>query len=292
MKKVLLFLKNRYHIAAIGFLLIFLYSLIILFTYRFRELPDSLPHTIVKTIEQSSYQGMPLFTASQFFDHLIKKYPQFDIRAAGNKPWKQTETLHSFLLLTLDDDVAHFGDRKNLTIQKLQEDSGVYLFLLTQKSGKRILLLSSMIEKLKVSSSYHPKGSPFKLGVHKTGYKSWMYVGLLTENFNEKMHEGVWAHPLNKKGTFITIITPLMATATQITFQSGITDTGKCKHCSPVIATIVQGEHTQKINAPEGDWKTVPLKGFNPKKPLTITITTEKPGRRHYCFNIAYTMKK
>ena len=282
---------DKYHIAAIGFLVIFLASIFTIFSYRIRTLPSALPPVIISEIKQETYKGIPVFTTTQFFDHLIHSYPTIDLRAAGNKPWEQTETLHSFLLLSLDNNIQNFLHSSQILSKKLQEEDGIFLYLLTQKSGKQTILLSSMVDALQVSSSYYPKGSTFKLGIHKTGYKSWMYVGLLTEKFNKKMREGIWSHPLDKKGTFITIKTPALSHAATAVFQSGITDTGKCHHCSPVIATITQGELTQKITAPEGAWNEIPLKKFDAKKPFTIKITTTKPGRRHYCFNIAYTME-
>ena len=282
---------DRYHIAALGFLIIFLYSLFILFTYRFKDIPDHLPTEIVKVVAQNSYEGMAIFTSSQFFDHLISRYPKLDIRAAGNKSWEQAEALHSFLLLTLDDNIDHFSDITGISIKELKKKDGITLYLFSQKKGIRTISLSSMIEKLKVSSSYHPKGSPFTLSRHKTGYRSWMYVGLISENFNKKTREGIWAHPLDKKGTFITVTTPPLPSAAKVTFQSGITDTGKCTRCAPVTATLVQGEQTKIINAPEGKWGEVPLPNFDAKKPITITIATKKPGRRHYCFNLSYTME-
>ncbi len=289
MKKMPVFLKNPYHTAFAGFVVLFMLSLSLLFTFRTKPLPHDLPPKILAVLTDSRFRNMPVFTTTSLFDHLINRYPDIDIHAGGYTNSDHIPTTQSVLLLSLGN-IPNAFDTPNNRPTLLAQQAGVSLFLLSNRRGIAEVALSASVNRLRVSSFYYPEGAPFRMGAFVTGHRSWTKVYTLTETFGGKQHEAIWCHPLDD-GKPITIVTPPLPRARSVRFASGITDVGKCSHCPPVTATLTQGTNRRTIAAKEGAWEEIPLSDFDATKPITITISTKKSGKRHYAFNLLYTVK-
>ena len=126
------------------------------------------------------------------------------------------------------------------------------------------------------------------------GMPNWVYVGPHRMKSGKTQKDCIWSHPA--KNATLKIAFPNPPPNSQIRFEHALsTNAIRSDNRSPVIATLFADE-TKMKRLSRGNQSGFASTTFDlPKKPiqnLTLEITAQKDGARHYCFNLKAETKE
>jgi len=186
---------------------------------------------------------------------------------------------------------SKFSKFKDLKREIVSESGKIKLFLFKNKNQKKLEYRATMfIKKLFVTSSFEKEPVEFVDLKYKTGPKEWLSVSNGTATFEGKSMEMISAHPIHGSDAFVKVVIPPNSKKnSNLFFEGGIADSGKCGDCKPVKVTISQDDKEISFSTEkDGKLHNLELKDFISSKPVAVTIVAEHSGMRHFYFNIVY----
>ncbi len=119
---------------------------------------------------------------------------------------------------------------------------------------------------------------------HQCGPKGWQYVGSKTMKVAGKREACVWAHPLGGTMTQVTYPSVRSTKREPLEVRFGLADRVSRKGGPVDVEVVFSGKTTSHTHTPHRGWSRVAL--GEGSGPLSIRISAEKVGQRHFCFRI------
>ncbi len=286
--------SSRYSFSLLFLCILVCWSLISFFGYHIKLLPEKLPQPLYTYLTKEILPGEKIFLADARFDQLIWNYPELDIQPGSGISVKQAGGETLFYLISDRQLPRDFGKLPGFKIDKVVQDQNFSLFRFSKGDmAFRTLRLSSLIDKIRVNSSFYPGGAAFKEGQYITGPEPWNYISVRNADFDKKPRTLVSMHPLHGSDKYLQVISPALETpAQEIVFEWGVADSGKCGSCKQISVTVTQDTLKKEFKSADGVLQRAVLEGFDGRKPIGISITVENAGMRHFYIELTYTIPR
>jgi len=95
--------KNRYNLIFIFLSFVVFISIVSFFRYQIRELPDSLPESLEKTLKEECSKWEPVFLENALMDGLIGHYPDINFFAGDGKSKEIAGSYNQFCFLSIEE---------------------------------------------------------------------------------------------------------------------------------------------------------------------------------------------
>ena len=121
-------------------------------------------------------------------------------------------------------------------------------------------------------------------GRHSCGAKGWQYVGDKEMKIAGKRERCVWAHPIAGATTSIHYPSVVSSEGAPRAIAFGLADKVSRKGGPVDVDVTFGGETTRHVHPARRGWTRFSL--GEGSGPLTLAISAEKTGQRHFCFRI------
>jgi hypothetical protein len=278
----------RHNAAAVFAIILTIWALHSFFSWHISPIPEKIPEKVLEQSGAEFKHGEPLFLSSQLLDKLVLNHPELNIYPAGGNSLKNAKSMGVFYILekfqSLDCDQI---DNK-LKREIIANTEGFVLKKCISPDSSNIIYASSFIEKMTVTTDDEEIPAKFINGKFKTGRSGWQKIEAGSAEFGDDFKSAISAHPLPDKKK-ITILMPSVDIRTKkIVLGAGIANSGVFRGSKPVIITASQNNLKKELKSVDGKWVERELSGFSGDEPVTITIHTEKSGKRHFYFDLKY----
>lgn len=262
------------------------------FSWHLKPLPQKIPAEIVSMIDSKGYFGEPVFLSSQLMDEFVLNHPDLNIFPAGGDTLSNAKSIRNFYIIESFQPLKCSTISKDFKEELLLSSNGYALKKCnSSKIKEEVINASSFLEKFIVTVSPSIEPVMFRRGSFKTGHNGWQKIEVGSAEFNNKNMMAISAHPLPENKKIIIEIPSIDKNTSKITIGYGIADSGKHKGSKPVEITVLQLSNEIKIHSSDGKWIEKKLSGFSSFEPITVTISVEKSGKRHFFFDIRYFLE-
>lgn len=287
-------MKNRsfpHNAVFIFSLLLVCWSVYSFFSWQIQPMPEKMPEAVAEKIKSDGLPGEPVFLSSQLMDSFVLNHPDINIFPAGGEVLKNAKDIQTFYIIEAYKGLG-CSDVSPKLIEKNVMRDGEYTLKECYMSDRqdRSFNASSFIEKFTVTVPLSEKPVEFKRGHFKTGHNGWQKIETGLAEFSGKSVLAVSAHPLPEGHEIKVEIPPVDRKVSRIYAGFGIADSGKMKGSKPVDIKISQAGREVEFHSVDGKWLEQELKSFSPHEPLSIVISTENSGKRHFYFDIRYVL--
>ncbi|HQN72211.1 MAG TPA: hypothetical protein PLB16_02235 [bacterium] len=276
----------KHNVAAVFAIILTIWALHSFFSWHTAPTPEEIPEKISESLE--ILHGEPVFLSSQLLDKLVLNHPEINFFPAGGNSLKNAKTSGLFYILQKFQTLDCTDIDKEIKSEIIAQTTGFTLKKCYSSQNSNIVYASSFIEKMTVTTDDFEIPAKFINGQFRTGPSGWQKIETGSAEFGDDFRTAVSAHPLPDKKKITIVIPSVDINTKKIVLGAGIANSGVFKGSRPVIITAFQNSLKKEIKSADGKWVEHELKNFSGSEPVTITVHTEKSGKRHFYFDLKY----